>query len=137
MPPRCPNSSTGGGATHEHKKNPSLSINMLIKSTIFAVFQPFFMFFGQNSQNEHYFSVSLELSSKSPYFTEFFKPQHSTSLKENAKTKTSTLDLTHFVQFFPNLVTFTRYRVANLTCRIPEKDGLDFDEKPPKSRKID
>ena len=117
-----------GGPTHKHKKNPPLSINMLIKSSIFAVFEPFFMFFGQNSQNEHYFSVSLELSSKSPYFTEFFKPQHSTSLKENAKSKTSTLDLTHFVQFF---------RVANLTCRIPEKDGLDFDEKPPKSRKID
>ena len=68
--------------------------------------------------------LSLELSSKSPNFTEFFKPRHSTSLKENAKTKTSTLDLTHFVQFFPNLVTFTftRYRVTNLTCRIPASE---------------
>ena len=77
--------------------------------------------FQSLAENSTSLEVSLELSSKQPFFIEFFKTRNSTSLNNKLEIKTSTLDLTHSLDYFSNLVTFTftRYRVKNLTHRIP------------------
>ena len=41
------------GVTHKHKKSPQFKHGNAYKIVDFAVFEPFFTFFDQNSQNEH------------------------------------------------------------------------------------